>query len=128
VKLLLDTCAFLWLLEGSVELSQVARDLFADRENDIYLSAASIWEILVKQSIGKLSLPSDTAVFLRVQREAHGIASLPMHESAVSHLMRIPKLHKDPFDRMLICQAIEHELAILTPDPLIRQYPVKTYW
>ncbi len=64
MKLLLDTCAFLWVVEDSAELSQVARNLFADDDNEVYLSAASVWEILVKQGIGKLSLPSDTATFV----------------------------------------------------------------
>ena len=66
--------------------------------------------------------------FIPQQRERHGIDSLSLEENATGHLPKLPALHKDPFDRMLICQAIQHELTILTPDPLITQYPVRTAW
>ena len=62
------------------------------------------------------------------QRERHGMTSLPLEERAVLHLHKLPALHKDPFDRMLICQALEHDCILLTPDPLITQYPVRTDW
>ena len=64
----------------------------------------------------------------RTQREAHAIAALPLDEESALHLSRLPVLHRDPFDRMLVCQAIVHGLTILTPDPLIAQYPARTTW
>jgi len=128
VNLLLDTCAFLWLVTGSDHLSPTARNLFSDPDNDVYLSAASAWEISIKWSLGKLPLPVTPEKFVTEQREKHFISPLPISENAAFLLPKLPDHHKDPFDRILICQAIEHTLTILTTDPLIQQYPVRTVW
>jgi len=125
---LLDTCTFLWIIAGAKELSPTAKELFTNPANDIWLSVVSLWEISVKQALGKLPLPSPMERFLLEQRERHGIAVLPLQERAVLHLHKLPPLHRDPFDRMLICQAIEHDCLLLTPDPLITQYPVRVRW
>lgn len=125
---LLDTCTFLWIIAGAKELSPTAKELFTNPANDIWLSVVSLWEISVKQALGKLLLPSPMERFLLEQRERHGIAVLPLQERAVLHLHKLPPLHRDPFDRMLICQAIEHDCLLLTPDPLITQYPVRVRW
>ncbi len=126
--ILLDTCTFLWVILGAKELSGRARDLFADSGNDVFLSAVSIWEISVKHSLGRLRLPEPPDRFLPKERERHLIAPLPLEEATILHLHRLPQLHKDPFDRMLVCQAIERGLTILTPDRLINQYPTRTAW
>lgn len=128
MKCLLDTCTFLWIISGSNELSPRARALFVDPANAVLLSAVSVWELSVKHALGKLSLPGPIERFLVEQREQHGIVTLPLDEQAVLHLHKLPALHRDPFDRMLICQAIEHDCLLLTPDPLIAQYPVRTQW
>ena len=128
MKCLLDTCTFLWIISGSNELSPRARELFVDPANDVLLSAVSVWELSVKHALGKLPLPGPIERFLVEQREQHGIVTLPLDEQAVLHLHKLPALHRDPFDRMLICQAIEHDCLLLTPDPLIAQYPVRTQW
>ena len=128
MKCLLDTCTFLWIISGSNELSLRARALFVDPANDVLLSAVSVWELSVKHALGKLPLPGPIERFLVEQREQHGIVTLPLDEQAVLHLHKLPALHRDPFDRMLICQAIEHDCVLLTPDPLIAQYPVRTQW
>lgn len=128
MKLLLDACTFLWLITDDPALSIKARDLFTDPDNEAYLSTISAWEIEVKFGLGKLPLPQAPERFILEQRERHGIATLPLEEQAVFYLSRLPSLHRDPFDRMLICQAIHHELTLLTPDPLITQYAVKTAW
>jgi PIN domain nuclease of toxin-antitoxin system len=128
MKCLLDTCTFLWIISGSNELSPRARALFVDSANDVLLSAVSVWELSVKHALGKLPLPVPIERFLVEQRERHGIVTLPLDEQAVLHLHKLPALHRDPFDRMLICQAIEHDCLLLTPDPLIAQYPVRTQW
>ncbi len=128
MKLLLDTCTFLWLITDDPALSSKARDLFTDPLNEAYLSTVSVWEVEVKFGLGKLPLPQAPERFIPEQRERHGIATLPLEEQAVFYLSRLPSLHRDPFDRMLICQAIHHELTLLTPDPLITQYAVKTAW
>lgn len=128
MKCLLDTCTFLWVISDSKELSSRARAVFADPANEIVLSVVSVWELSVKHALGKLPLPGAIDRFLVEQRERHGIAALPLDERAVLHLHKLPALHRDPFDRMLICQAIEHDCVLLTPDPLITQYPIRTLW
>jgi PIN domain nuclease of toxin-antitoxin system len=128
VKCLLDSCTFLWIVAGSKDLSPVARQIFANPANEIFLSVVSVWELSVKHALGKLPLPSTLDRFVAEERERHGIAALPLSELAVFHLHKLPQLHRDPFDRILICQAIEHDCVLLTPDPLIVQYPVRTRW
>ncbi|MCK4819843.1 type II toxin-antitoxin system VapC family toxin, partial [bacterium] len=88
----------------------------------------STWEISIKHALGRLSLPEPPERFIPAQREQHGVETLPLEESATLHLTRLPQLHKDPFDRMLICQAIIHGMLIMTPDELISQYPVRSTW
>lgn len=128
MRILLDTCTFLWLVTDEPALSDSAREAFTDIENEVYLSAVSTWEIAVKYALGRLSLPVPPAQYVPDQRTRHEIAFLPLHEEATLSLKRLPRIHKDPFDRMLICQALVHELVILTPDPLISQYTVGTMW
>jgi len=128
VRFLLDTCTFLWLVAGSPELSPRARDLFSDPGNEVYLSAASAWEIALKHSLGRLPLPEPPERFVPDQRGHPGIEGLPVDEESALHIGRLPPLHRDPVDRMLVSQAIVHGLAIIGPDPLLSQYPVRTLW
>jgi len=128
VRILLDTVRFLWAVTDAPDLSDDARALFVDPANEIYLGSVTNWEIAIKQSLGKLPLPEPPVRFVPAQRKQHGIDSLPLDEEATLHLTRLPVLHKDPFDRMLVCQAIVHHFVILTPDELISQYPVRTIW
>jgi PIN domain nuclease of toxin-antitoxin system len=128
VKLLLDTCTFLWIAAGSSQLSKRAIELFSDPANEVFLSAVSSWEMAVKHSMGRLLLPAAPDDFIPAQREAHGIASLPLSEEEALYVSRLPSLHRDPFDRMLICQAVVNGFAVLTPDTLISQYAVRTFW
>ena len=128
MKLLLDTCTFLWLTNGSEELSPIAIDSFTNPKNEVYLSSVSAWEINVKYRLGKLSLPLSPDKFIPKERKRHMIARLDLSEQDTFYLLKLPSSHKDPFDRMLVCQAIEHSLTILTPDPLVTQYPIRSLW
>ena len=128
MKLLLDTCTFLWIVADAPALSRRARDLFQAADTEVSLSAASAWEIAVKHGLGRLPLPEAPDPFVREMREAHGIASLPIDEESALHVSRLPPLHADRFDRILVSQAIVHGLTILTPDALIAQYPGRTTW
>jgi len=128
MNILLDTCTFLWVVSGSTELSDNARKIFSDPANEVYLSVASAWEIIIKNKIGKLPLPEPPDEFIKKWRNNHDIAPFPLDEDAVLQLTRLPDLHKDPFDRILICQAIAGSMTILTPDPHITKYPVRTEW
>ena len=128
MKLLLDTCTFLWLTIGSDALSSSANDAFSDPQNIVYLSAVSAWEINVKYRLGKLPLPLSPDKFIPKERKRHLVSRLDLSEQDTLHLCKLPTPHKDPFDRMLVCQAIEYSLTILTPDPLITQYPIRCLW
>jgi PIN domain nuclease of toxin-antitoxin system len=128
VRLLLDTCTFLWIASGSTQLSSRAAQLFTDPANEVFLSAVSAWEIAVKYSLGRLPLPGPPADYIPSLRERLGIAELPIKEEEALYLPRIPNLHRDPFDRMLVCQAVVNGFALLTPDPLISQYSVRSIW
>jgi PIN domain nuclease of toxin-antitoxin system len=126
--LLLDTCTFLWYISADDRLPHVVRDAIRSPGNEVLLSVVSFWEILLKNRLGRLVLPESPATYIPRQRKRHRIDSLDLTESAVSHLARLPDRHRDPFDRMLVCQAIEHGLTIVTPDESVRSYPVKTDW
>lgn len=128
MRILLDTCTFLWIITDDSRLSRRAKDRFADPDNSVYLSVASSWEIAVKYKLGKLSLPGSPEEYIPAKREQHGIDSLSLHEEATLYLTKLPDHHKDPFDRILICQAIVDGLTILTPDELITQYPLHCVW
>lgn len=128
MRLLLDTCTFLWIVGGDKALSARARAAFTDPDSEVFLSAASAWEIAVKHRLGKLPLPAPPGEFVPAQRTAHGIEPLPVDEEAALHVAKLPDLHRDPFDRMLIAQAIAGGLVLVTPDEPIRQYPVRALW
>lgn len=128
MKVLLDTGPALWLAAGAPELSDRARELVMDPDNTIYLSAASAWEIAVKHVLGRLPLPEPPETFVPALREAYALLPLPIDEEAALYAHRLPPVHRDPFDRMLVCQAIAHGLQLATPDPDIRRYPVPTIW
>ncbi len=109
-------------------MSDNLRDIVTDPANSLTLSVVSVWEISVKNSLGKLPLPNPPHEFISRWRTMHGIESLPLRESAVFHLSQLPPLHHDPFDRMLVCQALADNMVILTPDEHISRYSAKTLW
>lgn len=100
------------------------RDKIQGFENDIYLSVISIWEAIIKYQIGKLPLPEPPNTYLPKQRIRHFISSLELDERSISKLLELPSIHRDPFDRMLICQALTHKMTIITSDEHIRNYNV----
>ena len=128
MKVLLDTCTFLWMASGDGLLSEEATRLIIDPDNEVFLSTVSAWEISVKHALGRLPLPADPIHYLPKLRRDHAIDSLPLDEESTLYLGKLPPLHRDPFDRMLICQAIVGGLALLTPDEAITQYPVRALW
>jgi PIN domain nuclease of toxin-antitoxin system len=127
MKLLLDTCTFLWLAGGR-SLSASAEAVVRDPSNDVLLSAVSVWEIVTKHKAGKLSLPESPERLIPTERRLRGVEPLAFDEDSALVATRLPPLHRDPFDRMLIAQAIALGLAIVTPDPLVGQYPVRIIW
>ena len=128
MKILLDSCTYLWMLQDSPELSESARRILLEPDQEIYLSTVSLWELSAKHSLGGLSLPKNTEKFFRETLERYSLTELPLRLEAVTQLQKLPHHHKDPFDRMLICQAIAHGLTLLTPDEKIHCYPVLVCW
>ena len=127
MKLLLDTCTFLWLAGGR-PLSPNAEAVVRDPSNDVLLSAVSVWEIVTKYKAGRLELPEPPDRLIPTERRLRGVEALAFDEDSALVVSRLPLLHRDPFDRMLISQAIALGLAIVTPDPLVGQYPVRIIW
>ncbi len=124
--MLLDTHIFLWLLINDKKLSAALRELLLKRENNLYLSAVSVWEINVKNLAGKLPLPEPLEIMIARSKEEHNLSELPFDSSDALQLSNLPDLHRDPFDRMLICQAIRHEMTLVTADEMILAYPLPT--
>ncbi|MHB8524294.1 MAG: type II toxin-antitoxin system VapC family toxin [Limisphaerales bacterium] len=124
MRILLDTCEFLWLVSGDAKLPVPVASAVRDPQNEVFLSVVSFWEISLKHSLGKLPMPEPPAQFVPSQREKHLIAPLVLDEPAIARLSGLPVLHRDPFDRMLVCQAQAHGLTLASSDPLVRQYPV----
>jgi PIN domain nuclease of toxin-antitoxin system len=128
MRILLDTHAFLWWIAGDRRLSARARKLIADGRNELLLSAASGWEVTIKIGLGRIDLPTPIDPFLGEQLRLNGIEALPIQMAHALSVQRLPLLHRDPFDRMLVAQARMEKLSILTRDPQISQYDVETLW
>jgi PIN domain nuclease of toxin-antitoxin system len=109
-------------------LSAEAQQKLIDPDNEVFLSAVSVWEIAVKYELGKLMLDRPPERYVPEERARHAVAALPVDEDASLHLHRLPAVHRDPFDRMLVCQSIVGSLSIVTPDPRVARYPVRVIW
>ena len=127
MKLLLDTHVFLWFISGDERLPVEMQERIRSSENEVFVSVVSFWETIVKYQLGKLPLPQPPNDYLPFQRERHLLSSLSLDEGSVSHLVKLPSIHRDPFDRMLICQAIEHSLTLVTVDEVVASYPVSVF-
>jgi len=121
VQLLLDTHVLLWSLAGDERLGERAVDLIEDGRNVVYVSAASIWEISIKRSLGKLRVPGDVLA----EVDAASFIRLPISFEHADAVAALPDLHADPFDRMLIAQARTDRLTLMTHDALMRRYDVQ---
>lgn len=128
MRLLLDTHAFLFWITDSEELSGRAREQIEDPENELYLSAASGWEIAIKTKLKRLELPGPPERVITEQMTYNHIQSLSIQMSHALNTYHLPHLHRDPFDRMLVAQSRVEEMPILTRDPAISQYEVETIW
>ena len=126
MKVLLDTCTLIWLTTGEQPLPARVRAALAT--NEAYVSAVSAWEIAIKFAKGQLRLAEAPDRLVPAARARYGLGALPIDEDSALHVARLPTLHGDPFDRMLVSQAIVHGLTIATPDPKIIAYPARTIW
>jgi PIN domain nuclease of toxin-antitoxin system len=128
VKALLDTHVFLWWVLDDERLSPFVRDFVADGKNELFLSSASCWEMMIKARIGRLTFPEPAEKYIPDQMTQNRLIGLPVQIVHALHLHSLPDHHKDPFDRMLIAQAQVERMPIITNDSLLTAYDVTILW
>ena len=128
MRLLLDTHAFLWFVLGDSQLSAAARTLISDPKNDVFVSPATFWEVALKVSIGKYALAVPFEDFVRHGIDDNDFELLPIEIRHAAQLLTLPFHHKDPFDRMLIAQALADGLTLVSNEALFDAYGVKRHW
>jgi PIN domain nuclease of toxin-antitoxin system len=129
MRLLLDTCTFLWAAGAPEKLSVAARSAVAAADNEVFVSSVSAWEIQLKsREPGTLRLDRPASTFVRDAIERLGLSEIPLASAALAYLERLPDVHADPFDRALICQAIHGDCALVSPDVHISRYPIRILW
>ncbi|ANE54113.1 type II toxin-antitoxin system VapC family toxin [Methylomonas sp. DH-1] len=128
MKLLLDTHIFLWLNDDPKQLASTVQTLLSSGEHELYLSIATPWEIQIKCQLGKLSLAMPIEELVDKNRTENNIQLLPVELSHISYLAQLPPHHKDPFDRILIAQAIVEDMTIITADHAFTNYSVPVLW
>lgn len=128
MRLLVDTHSFLWFITGSAELSEPARKWIADLENQVFVSSVSLWEIAIKTSLGKLTLTRPFADLIPEQLQLHAMEVLPIELPHLAALVTLPWPHRDPFDRLLIAQALAEGLLVISRDPDFQAYPIQVLW
>jgi len=128
VNYLLDTMIWLWSVDSVEKLNQECRDILENGREEIYFSAATAWEISIKARLGKLHLPGPPAQILPAFMAKQGLRPLPVTHLHAVKVYDLPLHHNDPFDRLIIAQAISEEMAVLTADSDFRKYPVRIVW
>jgi PIN domain nuclease of toxin-antitoxin system len=128
MKLLLDTHTFLWWATEPTKLSPQIHALCSDTKNDLFLSVASIWEMQIKQDLGKLILKTSLSKMVDEQKTKNSLLILSVQPDHVFGLSGLPTVHKDPFDRILIAQARFEDMILLSVDGVFKQYEVKVIW
>lgn len=122
MNFLLDTHIFLWYITGNEKLRNDYKKIIEDLENTIFISTASLWEMIIKAKMGKLPLPAPYYDYIQTQIENHSFNLCSLDSIVFKHLEKLPDMHKDPFDRILICQAIESNYILITDDENILKY------
>ena len=125
MKLLLDTRVFLWAITNDSRLTTEKAAAFVDEGNELFLSIASVWEMLIKVGISNLPLPKPSAAYITKQLDKNRINTLPIRAAHLAQLEKLPPLHKDPFDRMIVAQAQAEGYPVLSSDRAIYQYDVE---
>lgn len=128
MNLLLDTHAFLWFIEGSERLSATARELIEESANRPFLSAASLWEMAIKLSLGRLHMGRPFEDLIPEQMRLNGIQLLGIELEHVAPVTTLPFHHRDPFDRLLVAQAMVEQMPIVSADPAFDAYPIGRLW
>jgi PIN domain nuclease of toxin-antitoxin system len=125
---MLDTHALIWFLDGSSQLSSVARSLIEDENNDILVSVGSLWEMAIKVSLGKLHLGLPFDYFIRTEFAVNGLSLLGITAAHAAAVASLPFYHRDPFDRLLIAQAQVEGTPIISADAAFDAYPITRLW
>jgi PIN domain nuclease of toxin-antitoxin system len=128
MRVILDTNSFLWFISGNEKLSNAAKIFISDFNNELILSTASLWEIAIKISIGKLELSQPYDKFIPQQLEENDIAILPITLKHLTKLIDLSFKHRDPFDRLIIAQALSEDLPVISSDIMFSEYPIKLIW
>ena len=128
MKYLLDSGVWVWSIDAVERIGRAGREILQSGQEEIYFSAASVWELTIKASIGKLKLPSEPGQCIPAFAAKQGLRPLPITQVHAVRVYSLPLHHHDPFDRLLIAQALEEEMAILTADPVFKKYPVDLVW
>lgn len=128
MRLLLDTQAFLWWVDGSSRLSRKARSAVADPGSECLVSVGSCWEMAIKLSLGKLRLDEPIDSFIPAQLSANRFSLLEIGFRHTARVAKLPFHHRDPFDRLLVAQALEEGLTVVTSDAVFPKYGVKRLW
>lgn len=128
IRALLDTHVFVWFIGGEERLSRAARELLQDRENEILISVASLWEIAIKHSLGKLDLERPFAELIPGQLDRQGITILPLELAHLTEVDRLPFHHRDPFDRVIAAQALSERIPVISVDAALDPYGVTRIW
>jgi PIN domain nuclease of toxin-antitoxin system len=128
LRILLDTHAFLWFILDDPQLSVQADSLISDSNNEVAISPASYWEIAIKISIGKYSLPEPYAIFMEREISLNNFLILPIEPKHTAVITTLPFYHKDPFDRLLVAQALVEDLLVISADAVLDQYGIKRIW
>ena len=127
MRLLLDTHVFLWFVTGDDRLSRRARRTIEDDETEFYLSAASVWEMAIKASLGRLTLPAPVEKYI-AEKVVSGVRILPIEWIHAAAVETLPFHHRDPFDRLLVAQSATEKMPIITADPIFSAYKVSVVW
>jgi PIN domain nuclease of toxin-antitoxin system len=128
MKALLDTHAFLWWVTNNPQFSSTVKSILSNRNNQIFFSAASGWEIAIKAQLSKLELPNNPEIYIAEQLEINSFQVLPIELNHTLQTYYLPNHHKDPFDRILVAQSQVENLPLLTFDAKIAQYRVNIIW
>jgi len=128
MRALLDTHTFIWWVIDDNRLSSTARNIIADPGNNLFFSAASAWEIVIKVRLGKLNLPEPPETYIPSRLSINRFESLPIQMNHALQVVNLPALHQDPFDRIIIAQSQVEKMPIITVDNKITQYPVDVIW
>lgn len=128
MKILLDTHTFLWFIAGDTQLDNYARQVIEDINNERYLSVVSVWEITIKSSLGRLGVPMPPSTLIREHVWANAIDLLAIAPEHFDALHELPYHHNDPFDRLLIAQASQEGLILVTKDKVFGDYNVQVMW